>query len=172
MVAATIVGGDVAAASPSTLSPSQSELAESTFSDHNTFQFTRIIARHSGKCLNVEGASQADRARVIQYRCVGASNEMWRLREVGDGYYQIIARHSGKCLNVEGASQADRARVIQYRCVGASNEMWRFREVSGGYYQIIARHSNKCLNVEGASQADRAQIIQYRCVGASNEQWR
>lgn len=39
--------------------------------------YHRLVARHSGKCLNVSGDSAADGALVIQWSCVGATNEQW-----------------------------------------------------------------------------------------------
>jgi hypothetical protein len=44
--------------------------------------YVRFVARHSGKVLDVEGASLDDGARVIQYTGHGGANQQWRLRAV------------------------------------------------------------------------------------------
>jgi len=36
-----------------------------------------LVARHSGKCLDVEGASLESGARVNQYSCHGGENQRW-----------------------------------------------------------------------------------------------
>lgn len=36
-----------------------------------------LVAAHSGKCLDVGGASQADLTPVIQYTCHGLANQRW-----------------------------------------------------------------------------------------------
>jgi hypothetical protein len=39
----------------------------------------KIVARHSGKCVNVRFASKTDNAEIIQHHCHGATNEEFRL---------------------------------------------------------------------------------------------
>jgi len=41
-----------------------------------------IVARHSGKALDVEFASPDDGARVIQYTPHGGANQQWLLRRL------------------------------------------------------------------------------------------
>ena len=44
--------------------------------------YVRIVARHSGKAMDVEGASVDEGARVIQYTPHGGANQQWLLRKV------------------------------------------------------------------------------------------
>src|SRR5689334_877776 len=53
-----------------------------------------LVAMHSGKCLDVYGASTDDAARVIQWPCHGGENQHWRVAPTGDGYFNLIANHS------------------------------------------------------------------------------
>jgi hypothetical protein len=83
------------------------------------------VAQHSGKCLDVNNASTANNAPVIQYACGTGTNQQWQLRPVsGTGYVEIVARHSGKCLDVSGQSTANSARIQQYDCWGGANQRW------------------------------------------------
>ncbi len=43
----------------------------------------RFIARHSNKALEVQGASTADNANVVQYDDWGGTNQQWQLAQVG-----------------------------------------------------------------------------------------
>jgi hypothetical protein len=43
--------------------------------------YVTIVARHSGKALDVEDASTDDGARVIQYTPHGGANQQWLLRQ-------------------------------------------------------------------------------------------
>jgi hypothetical protein len=63
-----------------------------------------LTARHSGKCLDVSGFSQADGADVFQWRCLGGWNQTWKLYFVGGGDAMLVAKHSGKCLDVANGS--------------------------------------------------------------------
>jgi hypothetical protein len=136
---------------------------------------TPFTAAHSGKCLEVKAASQANNAAVQQSRCTGGASQRWIPVPQDDGTYQLVAQHSGKCLNVPGVSTADSVAVEQYTCVaGAANEKWTPKLVPGtrDQYTLVALHSGKCLNVKGASTADAAVVQQYRCTGtATNERW-
>ncbi len=128
-----------------------------------------VTAKHTGKCLTVQGRSFAEGARVIQTNCLGGDHEQWILKPFEDAY-QIVVKHSGKCLNVYGAFMTDGAPIIQWSCVGAKNELWYARP-RGDYFQLVAKHSGKCLNVYGALKNDGTNIIQWSCVGADNEYW-
>ncbi|THV36456.1 RICIN domain-containing protein [Glycomyces buryatensis] len=130
-----------------------------------------IVARHSGKCLDVASASTANGATVQQYDCWNGANQQFEVRDSGSGYAQIIARHSGKCLDVASASTANGATVQQYDCWNGANQQWDLRDAGGGYVQIVARHSGKCLDVASASTANGATVQQYDCWNGANQQF-
>ena len=130
-----------------------------------------IIAKHSNKCLDVEGARQDNGVNVQQWACGGGPNQRWRLVDAGGGYYKIVAVHSGKCLDVTGASKDNGANVIQWNCHGGSNQLWRLTQV-GSYYRITPKHSGKALDVEGARQNNGANVQQWQYGGGANQLWR
>ncbi|NUW38980.1 RICIN domain-containing protein [Nonomuraea rhodomycinica] len=103
----------------------------------------RIIARHSGKCLDVAYASLAHAANVVQGTCGGpgaGDNQFWtqvpvpgRAWQGTGGPVRLVALHSGKCLDVAYASLAHAANVVQGTCGGpgsGGNQIWRFKEVA------------------------------------------
>nr|WP_240508258.1 RICIN domain-containing protein [Streptomyces ossamyceticus] len=94
-----------------------------------------VVNQHSGKCLDVNGASTTDGAAVIQYTCNGAANQQFQLRPVtalgNADDYQLVAVHSGKCVDVSQISTAAGAKIHQWPCDAASalstkkNQIWR-----------------------------------------------
>jgi hypothetical protein len=90
------------------------------------YYWYEIRNRASGKCMNVEQASQLNSAHVIQYSCAGSyHNAQWALARTStlpSGYYWLFPRHSDKCLNVAGGSTAVGAKLIQYTCGFYTNE--------------------------------------------------
>jgi hypothetical protein len=96
-----------------------------------------VVNQHSGKCLDVNGASTTDGAAVIQWTCSGTTNQMFTLRPVtalGNSQdYQLVAVHSGKCVDVAGVSTQPRALVNQWTCDTGStlatkkNQIWRLQ---------------------------------------------
>jgi Ricin-type beta-trefoil lectin domain/Glycosyl hydrolases family 43 len=133
--------------------------------------YLELVARHSGKCVDVVNGSTAANAQVIQYTCNGGNNQQWSPRDSGGGYVQLVARHSGLCLDVANASTADSAQVIQYTCGPGTNQQWQFQDSGNGYVRVVARHSGKCLDVTSASTADSARVIQWTCNANTNQQW-
>lgn len=131
----------------------------------------QIRTRHSGKCLDVEWASSADGARLIQWDCHGGNNQRFQFDDLGNGFHRIRAYHSDKCLDVTGASADDGAQIIQYVCHGGTNQQFQLVRNGDGFYAIIARNSGKCFDIAGASQDLRAPVIQYRCHGGYNQQF-
>jgi len=133
--------------------------------------YYEIVARHSGKCLDVEGESMAAGARVIQWSCGGYANQQWQIIDVGGGYYKIVARHSGKVLDVQWAALDNGIPIWQWDENGTAAQQWQIIDVGGGYSRIMARHSGKALDVAGGSTTDGTQVCQWDYVGGPNQQW-
>jgi hypothetical protein len=114
----------------------------------------KIVAGHSGKCLEVSGGSHENGAAAVQWDCYGGDNQRWRLVPVGEDF-RIVARHSGKCLDVSGASPESGAEIFQWDCHGGNNQLWK-RVPQGDEYTIIAKHSGRSMDVF-APPADDAQ---------------
>ena len=129
------------------------------------------IRTFADKCLDVSGGSTADRTQIIQYRCTGAANQQFRIRDVGGGRVEIRT-FANKCLDVRGASIEDRADIIQFGCGAATsfNQHFTLREIPGGARNdfYIGTFADKCLDVRGANPEDRATIIQFGCGAATS----
>jgi hypothetical protein len=134
-----------------------------------------LVARHSGKCLDVYNGSMADGANVQQWVCGnGQANQEWRFKDAGNGYYTLRARHSHKCLDVYNGSMADGANVQQWICgKGQANQEWRLDQKDNGYFTVVNRNSGKCLDVYNGDIADGANVQQWPCLGANpNQEWK
>ncbi|WP_030267186.1 RICIN domain-containing protein [Streptomyces sp. NRRL B-24484] len=133
--------------------------------------YYNLVARHSGKCVDVGDNSAANLAAVMQWSCNGGLNQQLRFVDAGGGYVKILAQHSGKCLDVSGASTTDGADVIQYDCGSGDNQQWLLEDQGNGYYRLVARHSSKCLDVKDASLGDGGKIIQKSCGAGASQQF-
>ncbi|MFI1652305.1 RICIN domain-containing protein [Streptomyces avidinii] len=94
----------------------------------NSFQ---IIAKHSGKCLDVEWGSTKNGARVQQYRCTGNINQKWYLWRRGDNSWEIRSVQSNKCLDIYSPSGTPQpGGYLQiWPCHGGGNQAWKIRSV-------------------------------------------
>ena len=135
-----------------------------------------LVARHSSKCLNVEGISTADGGVVDQWTCASVAQQHWTLQSTGDGYARLVAQHSGKCLDVPHGSTSSGAALEQYSCNEGTNQRFSFVDLGNGYVHVVPLSSGGglCLDVAGGSSADQAAVLQYTCAGAGdsfNQQW-
>jgi hypothetical protein len=91
-----------------------------------------IRARHSGKCLDVEGLRTDNGTPVIQWECKGTTNQYWKLSKVGDGYQFISSLSSNKCLDVSGPSVEDGAKMQIRDCGGESQKKSAIQNLTHG----------------------------------------
>jgi hypothetical protein len=139
----------------------------------------QVIAKHSGKCLDVVGGGTAtalaNGTKLDQWTCVpGADNQVFTFKYVGSGQYYVISKNSGKCMEVVSASTANGAAIDQLDCNGTAQQLWKLNTVTGGYKQIISALSGKCLDVSGGptSTGDGVLMDQWDCVAdAPNQMW-
>jgi Ricin-type beta-trefoil lectin domain len=131
----------------------------------------RLIAEHSGKCLEATGdPNQA--VAATQRTCDATLGQEWSFKAVPGGYQIVSVVDSHLCLNLRVATAAQGARIWRSACTpsGTDGEIWR-PEAAGDGYTLTAVHSGKCMNVSQASTADGTAIIQWTCVGSPNETW-
>ncbi|HEY7304253.1 MAG TPA: RICIN domain-containing protein [Bryobacteraceae bacterium] len=133
-----------------------------------------IIARNSGKCLDVRNISTLQGAGVQQWTCWNGPNQQWKLTPAGDGSFIVRSINSGMVLDVYGAFTNNGDKIQQWSSLGQANQKWRLQSVSDGYYELIVEHSGKCLNVTGGPGATQNAIAvqQWTCVGGTNQQWK
>jgi endoglucanase len=132
----------------------------------------RIVARHSGKALDVNGHGTADGSNVIQWAYGGGNNQRWTFTHLGNNTYQIVGVESGKALEVASTSTANGTNVDIRSYSGANNQRWTISATSGGYYRLTPVSSTgSALDVSAVSTADGANVQQWSWTGGNNQQW-
>ncbi|MHC3474465.1 RICIN domain-containing protein [Streptomyces sp. 7R007] len=125
-----------------------------------------MTAAHSGKNAQVESASSADAADVVQNAPADDPNQLWQAVAQQDGSFSLVNINSGKCMDVRGASASAGEPVIQWPCSGRPNQRWTFNGSA-----ITSVNSGLCLDVYGGSSGDDAPLIQWPCGTGKNQQW-
>ncbi|UYZ64951.1 RICIN domain-containing protein [Hymenobacter weizhouensis] len=133
-----------------------------------------LTARHSGKRLDVDGNSNADKARVWQYTANTSSAQRWVIASTGDGYYTLTHEGTTKRLDVDGGKLDNGVTVWQYEANGLDPQKWKIEPTSDGYYKLTSKASGKCLDVNGGSSAtaDKVLVHQWDYWGGTNQQWK
>jgi lysophospholipase L1-like esterase len=136
---------------------------------------TTVVAKHSGKCLDVRGgvAATGNGALIEQWSCSGLSNQAWTLKDMGGAQFEFIAANSGKCLDVINGGTANGTGIQQSDCTGATRQLWKLGTLSTGQYQIVSVSSNRCLDVTGGPTATADGVLTelWDCTGQANQSW-
>jgi hypothetical protein len=131
----------------------------------------RLVAKHSGKVLDVDACSTADNANVQQWPWNGADCQRWNLNHVGGGFYEVISQRSGKALDVDACSTTNGGNVQQWPVNGVSCQRWLIEPTGSGYYRLVNQNSGRVLDVDACSDADGQNVQQWEWLGGDCQQW-
>jgi hypothetical protein len=114
----------------------------------------------ANRCLDVNGASQADGAVVQIWDCNGGANQTWTVTSGNQ-----LTVYGGKCLDAPSAAAGARLRI--WSCTGGANQQWRVNADG----TITGTQSGLCLDVTGAATTNGTAVELWTCNGGSNQQW-
>ena len=159
LVAATLVllalvgcGGEPA---PSEATP---ELQAAAFT-------STLVAKHSGKCLDIKSGSFANASPMEQESCSSSEAPKFEFVPVSgqSATYLVKNARTGKCIDIFRAKRNNSVPLIQYSCGEGANQHFQLLDAGSGYYQLKAKHSGKCVDVRYLLKKDGAEIVQYSC---------
>ena len=90
----------------------------------------QLVAKHSGKALDVENGQTDDGANVRQHTLNDAPAQRWKIASVGEGFFKLIAEGSGKLLTVAGGATENGTNIFQWTDTGGAEQHWRFVPVT------------------------------------------
>ncbi|KUJ84512.1 hypothetical protein AWR36_002230 [Microbulbifer flavimaris] len=129
----------------------------------------KLVAKHSGKCLDVPGSSTSPGTQIQQYSCNGTSAQTFEVLHQADGYYRISNTNSGLSLSVRHFSGSSGAAIEQQENFGGDNQLFRFVPFSSGYV-IRPKSSYQCLDVNNSLfSSGYEELEQYSCNYDSNQ---
>jgi aryl-phospho-beta-D-glucosidase BglC (GH1 family) len=132
----------------------------------------KIVARHSGKALDVTAAGRTNGTNVEQWSYLAGENQKWIVTHLGNNQYSIVGAQSGKALDVSGYGTANGTNVQIWTYLAGANQKWTVTATSGGYYRLTPTHAtNMALDVNGVSTADGANVQIWTYGGGNNQQW-
>ncbi|HEV8556137.1 MAG TPA: RICIN domain-containing protein, partial [Actinophytocola sp.] len=129
----------------------------------------RMVAVHSGKAADINGASTAAGALLIQWSANGGLNQQFDFLDSGGGFFRVRSRLSGLVLQV--ASSGTGADITQQPDGNAASQQWRVVDQGGGVVSLVNRQSGLAMDVWGVSTADGARISQFTPTGNTNQRF-
>lgn len=130
-----------------------------------------IKSRMSGKCLDVDKASNADGLILQQWDCLNNDAQKFRVASTDSGFVRITNVASNKDLDARERGTADGTPIQQWGYGGGTNQQWRLSPREAGAYAIIGRASGRALDVKDKSNANGAKIQLWQDYSTTNQQW-
>ncbi|HEX3394783.1 MAG TPA: RICIN domain-containing protein [Acidimicrobiales bacterium] len=129
-----------------------------------------LLAGHSGKALDVAGASSDDGAPVIQWSRNHGLNQRWAPLAFGNAWV-FVNLNSGKVLDLAGSSTENGAALVQQHWSGATSQVWVLAPFGPDFQVFVNYASGKVMDVAQASTADGAAVVQWDWNGGTNQLW-
>jgi alpha-L-fucosidase 2 len=130
----------------------------------------RLVAQHSGKAADINGASTAAGAGLVQWPATSGLNQQFEFLPSDGGYHRIRVRHSGLVLQIAGGSNG--SDITQQPDTDAAGQQWRVADHGGEVCSLINRQSGLAMDVWQASTSDGARICQWTLTGGANQRFR
>ncbi len=122
-----------------------------------------IVAKHSGKCLDVPGSSTSPGTKLQQHSCNGTSAQSFQVVHQSDGYYRISNTNSELSLSVRDFSNNTNAAIEQDENLGGDNQLFRFVPNGSGYV-IRPKSSYQCMDVNANGYSSNyGELEQFTC---------
>ncbi|MBK9754635.1 MAG: RICIN domain-containing protein [Nannocystis sp.] len=143
---------------------------EHDFTAH-TGRLVHLVAKHSGKALEVPGGRLDDGLGVTQGRFYAGDHQKWILTHVGGGWFTLTNRHTGRNVDIYYAQVAPGAIALQWPAHAGDNQRFSLTPLGDGSYSITAKHSGLPLEVGQASQESSAPVVQMSPGVGANQRW-
>lgn len=119
-----------------------------------------IVNANANRCLDVDGASQADGTKLVLWDCNGGTNQQWTPTTNNQ-----VTVYGNKCMDAPGTTTGTRAQIST--CGSGTNQQWRINADG----TIVGVESGLCLDATGAGTSNGTAVILWTCNGGSNQQW-
>lgn len=136
--------------------------ASTGFTTHLTPDNTAFLV------LDVDGASTAIGAGVIDWVGNSGANQSWTFEPVGNDVYEIENNNSGMCLTTDNTAGD---QVYQFPCENAATQQWYTQLTAGSAsdWTIESESSGLYLDVSGDSPWEGASIDTWYYNGGANQ---
>ena len=121
----------------------------------------RIKNINHGRCLNLKTSDNHTSAGSCHLS--PSNNQIWRLNDLENGYFQIENENNHKCLNnpTYERDNGDKVSIAACKRNGyiSSSQQWKVKYLGNNKrYQIINKSSRKCLNLQGSGSGNLPNI--------------
>ncbi|SHN59718.1 Ricin-type beta-trefoil lectin domain-like [Paenibacillus sp. ov031] len=133
----------------------------------------KIVARHSGKVIDVPGGVNENNLQLQQWSDLGGNPQKWVLTQIASGIYSLTSVNSpDKVIDIRNGTSNNGEAVQLMNNLNTTAQHFKINDLGNGYWSIINVNSNKAIEVAGSSTADGAKLQQNGFINATNQQWK
>lgn len=113
--------------------------------------YTITSALNDWRVLDISNSSTENGANLQLWDDNGTDAQTFRIKYIGEGYYEIEALCSGKMIDVEYSGKSPGTNVWQYERNGTDAQKWLIKKADddgSGYYYIISKCNGLSLDVK------------------------
>lgn len=140
------------------------------------YKIASALTKEPTKLVDVNGNPPVNGEDVTlwTYNYPTSSNQVWKLRSVGSGYYALKSvADTTKALEVRGGGSANSTPVQVATFANTSAQRWKITYVGSGNYNLEpASAPGKNLDVNGSSTANDTQIQIYSAHTGNGQKFR
>ncbi|MET0262518.1 MAG: RICIN domain-containing protein [Rariglobus sp.] len=133
----------------------------------------RILARFTGKAVNVVDASTANGAKLEQLTYTAANNQRWTFTHRGANHYTLASVQSGKGIDVAAGNSLSGDTLSMWGVSGAGSDgqRWIPTATESGHYKLINARTGLAMEITGASTSDAARVAVSEYDSGPHQQW-
>ena len=134
----------------------------------------RIESKLNNKMVvDISEESKANEANVQIWENYNKKNQMFHVKNLGNGYYSIRAVHSKKSLDVVGAGTSVGTNVNQYDYNGSDAQQWIIRDTGDNeYFYIISKCNLLYLDIAGGIAQSGTNVQMYKPNGSNAQMFK
>lgn len=136
--------------------------AQGGFNGPGRYQITNV---KSGKVLDLD---RNDQRSVIQFASRGTDNQIWEVRDAGQGFFTLRSLMNGNALEAMGTRNSTQVQATPYH--GSNSQQWRFETGRDSNLLVVSR-LGKTLDIPDGAGRDGAPVQIYDRNGESNQQF-
>ena len=132
-------------------------------------------ALNEKRVLDITYSSKENGGNLQLWEDNGTCAQTFRVKYIGEGYYELESLCSGKVLDVEYSGKTAGTNVWQYEKNGTDAQKWLIKKAdddNSGYYYIISKCNGLCLDVKFSETKPGTNIHVWNRNGSSAQKFK
>lgn len=117
-----------------------------------------LVNLGSGKYMDVQSASSANGANILQWSGNGKPNQQFTVTDLKNGYWSIRPVHSNKAVDLYSWSKEDGGTIKQWEYWGGQTQQWKLAKSGSDGVKVASAYTGKLISV--ANNNNGADVFQ------------